>query len=85
MEAADPGPAPALRHNVAGLAYCSDNLYCISLNQKMSAMSDQPAEDFRILAALCVLAAVLAVLVIGVLGAFILNGPLASHALFLSG
>jgi hypothetical protein len=48
-------------------------------------MSDQPAEDFRTLAALCVLAAVLAVLVIGVLGAFILNGPLASHALFLSG
>ena len=47
-------------------------------------MSDQPAGDFGTLAALIVLAAVLAVLVIGVLGAFILKGPFVDQALFLS-
>jgi hypothetical protein len=57
----------------------------MSINQKGSAMSDQPAGDFGTLAGPFVLAAVLAVLVIGVLGAFILNGPPADHAIFLSG
>jgi hypothetical protein len=55
------------------------------VNQKASAMSDQPAEDLGTIAALLALAVVLVVLVIVVLGAFLLAAPQADQALFLSG
>jgi hypothetical protein len=48
-------------------------------------MSDQPAEDLGTFAVLLGLAAVLIVLVIGVLGAFLLTAPQPDQALFLSG
>jgi hypothetical protein len=48
-------------------------------------MSDQPAEDSGMVAALLAVAVVLGVLVLVALGAFLLTAPQADHALFLSG
>jgi hypothetical protein len=67
------------------LTYLRASLEARSINQKVSAMSDQPAEDLGIIAALLALAVVLVVLVLVVLGAFLLTAPQAGQALFLSG
>jgi hypothetical protein len=48
-------------------------------------MSDQPAEDSGTVAVLFALAAVLVVLVLVFLGAFLVTAPHPDHVLFLSG
>jgi hypothetical protein len=67
------------------LTYLCASLEVRGINQKVSAMSDQPAEDLGTIAALLALAVVLVVLVLVVLGAFLLTAPQADQALLLSG